>query len=274
MQLTSSPTPEEQASRRPRLRRSSNAPSTRSVSTSIASVSTAAAADALMKEKDARIARLELDLGQLSQNESETASFWQAKHSALKKLLRTDTELQLLKDELRARETESDDIARWWRDAMANETAARDGEIRELRAQVRGLKEWVSTSTRADGTASTSDEVFGDGWARLGSGLQNWVITNFRKAKVDLSKVDEATLRDLAGLVPMHEELLRQGAKVHMLQSLVSRILAQHVFGAYFVGLSSEQEEQMRKTENLMASFGKHLQTALHHGMPSLTCRP
>lgn len=47
---------------------------------------------------------------------------------------------------------------------------------------MRGLKEWVSTSTRTDG--QTSDEVFGDGMARLGNGLQNWVIVNFRKAKM------------------------------------------------------------------------------------------
>ena len=47
----------------------------------------------------------------------------------------------------------------------------------------------VSTSTRTDGVSATSDEVFGDGMARLGNGLQNWVIVNFRKVK--LGKVVE-----------------------------------------------------------------------------------
>ncbi|CAN8103773.1 unnamed protein product [Discula destructiva] len=262
VQLTPSPNPEDQAARAARPRRASNAPSSRSISTSVVSMSTSttsatSAVESLMQEKDARIAKLERELGQLSQNESETASFWQAKHSALNQhFLRLDTELQRLKGEVRAREAENDEVARGWREAMGNEMAARDDEIRELRAHVRGLKEWVSTSTRVDGTASTSDEVLGDSWARLGNGLQNWVITHFRKAKVDLSKVDEPTLSVLAELVPTYAELLDQGAKVHMLQSLVSRVLAQHVFGAYFVGLSAEQEEQMRRTEGLMATLG------------------
>lgn len=221
-----------------------------------------------MKEKDARIALLEREmavmesefqreLDRLSQNESETATFWQSKYSGLnQQFLRTDTELRLLREEMRAREAEAGGLTRGWRDAMRTEMATRDEEIRDLRAQVRGLKEWVSTSTRADGTASTSDEVFGEGMAKLANGLQNWVITNYRKAKVDISKTDAATLRELGELVPMYEELA-QIAKVHLLQSIVSRLLVQRIFNVYFVGLSKEQEEQLRRTENLMASFGK-----------------
>lgn len=263
--------------RKPRSRRgSSNAPSTRSVSTSIPSMSTTTTAGAgvetsLLKDKDARIAQLERELAK----QSETASFWQTKHSALnQQFLRTDTELRLLRDDTRqaAEAIDDDDDNRHlthgdgaWRDMMASELAGRDEEIRSLRAQVRGLKEWVSTSTRADGTASVSDEVFGEGWARLGNGLQNWVITNFRKAKVDLSQATEATLKDLAELIPMYEELLARGAKAHLLQSVVSRILAQEVFGAYFVGLVPEQEEQIRRAEMLMATFGEHPSTTIHN---------
>lgn len=247
----------------PRSRRNSNAPSTTSAATSES-----------MKEKDLRIAHLERELAvmetefqreldKLSQNESETASFWQAKHSALnQQFLRTDTELRLLKDEMRARDTEAEELTRGWRDATRAEIAARNDEIRDLRAQVRGLKEWVSSSTRADGTANTSDEVFGEGMARLGNGLQNWVIMNFRRAKLDLSKADVATLQELAVLVPMYEELA-QTAKVHLLQSIVSRILVQQIFDTYLMGMSAEQEEQLRRTEKLMASFGKHRQSLL-----------
>lgn len=238
------------------------------------SATTGAAETLLFKDKDARIAQLERELAK----QSETASFWQAKHSALnQQFLRTDTELRLLRDDTRqaagtidnddADDDDDDDHHHQhqhphgngaWRDMMASELAGRDEEIRSLRAQVRGLKEWVSTSTRADGTASVSDEVFGEGWARLGNGLQNWVITNFRKAKLDLSQSSDAALKDLAELVPMYEELLARGAKAHLLQSVVSRILAQEVFGAYFVGLTAEQEEQIKGTENLMAFFGEH----------------
>lgn len=241
--------------RKSRSRQDSNSsPSARSVSTSIASVSTAAATETHLKDRDRRILQLERELAK----ESETASFWQAKHSALnQQFLRTDTELRLLRDDSASRQEDIDDpTTRGWRDVMEREMAAKDEEIRALRTQVRGLKEWVSTSTRADGTASVSDGVFGEGWARLRNGLQNWVITNFRKAKVDLSMADEATLKDLAELVPMYEELLAHGAKAHLLQSLISRILSQQIFGAYFVGLVGEQEEQMRRTEKLLASFG------------------
>lgn len=258
--------------RKSRSRRGSNAPSTRSVSTSIASMSTAAAAETLLRDKDLRIAQLERELAK----ESETASFWQAKHSALnQQFLRTDTELRLLRDDRPPRQEDTDDsTTRGWRDALESQMAAKDEEIHALRSQVRGLKEWVSTSTRADGSASVSDEVFGDGWARLRNGLQNWVITNFRRAKIDLSRTDEATLKDLAELIPMYEELLAQGAKAHLLQSLISRILVQQIFGAYFVGLVVEQEEQVKRTEKLMATFGKHLRTVKHPGIVRrLTCR-
>jgi hypothetical protein len=218
------------------------------------------------KEKDKRIASLERELSvmetefkreldKLSQSESETASFWQAKHSALnQQFLRTDMELRLLREEIRAREAETEDAPRGWRDALEMELKVKNDEIRDLKAQVRGLKEWVSASTRVDST--TSDEVFGAGMANLGNGLQNWVITNFRKSKIDLSKANEASLQELAELVPMYEELA-QTAKVHLLQSAVSRILVQRIFRSYFVGLSPEQELQLRQTEALLESFGK-----------------
>ncbi|ROW12945.1 hypothetical protein VPNG_04651 [Cytospora leucostoma] len=226
-------------------------------------------------DKDMRIASLERELSvmeaefkremdKLSKNESETASFWQAKHSALnQQFLRTDTELRLLRDEMReirARDLGTDAATRGWREALEMELRGRDDEIRglklqirDLNSQVRGLKEWVSASTRADDT--TSDEVIGAGMANLGNGLQNWVITNFRKSKIDLPKADEASLQELSKLVPMYEEMA-QTSKVHLLQSLVSRMLVQSVFHVYFVGLSPEQELRLRQTEEMLLSLG------------------
>lgn len=125
------------------------------------------------------------ELDKLSQNESETATFWQAKHSALnQQYLRTDTELRLLRAEVEVREGEREELREGW-EVLRRELKERDDEIRGLRGQVRGLKEWVSNSTRTDG--QECDEVFGDGMARLGNGLQNWVIVNFRKAKISKS---------------------------------------------------------------------------------------
>ncbi|KID90632.1 hypothetical protein MGU_02509 [Metarhizium guizhouense ARSEF 977] len=218
----------------------------------------------LVREKDERIAYLEREmdimerefqreLDKLSQNESETATFWQAKHSALnQQYLRTDTELRLLRAEVDVREAEREELRQGW-EVLRRELKERDDEMRGLRSQIRGLKEFVSTSTRTDG--QTSDEVFGDGMARLGNGLQNWVITNFRRTRlVDFAKVDEATLAELSELVPMYEALA-QTVKVHLLQSVVSKILVEMVFDTYFVGLSDDQTRCFRQMEELLSSF-------------------
>ncbi|KAM0504457.1 hypothetical protein ACHAP9_002274 [Verticillium nonalfalfae] len=105
---------------------------------------------AVMEDEFAR------ELDRLSRKESETATFWQG------------------------RVARAEDRAR----AACGEMEALEAECVELRAQVRGLKEFVSTSTRTDGQSATSDEVFGEGAARLGNGLQNWVIVHFRRAKI------------------------------------------------------------------------------------------
>lgn len=148
---------------------------------------------AQLHEREKRVAHLEKDmavmerefqrqLDKLSQNESETTTFWQTKYSQLnQQFLRTDTELRLLRNEVEVREEEREELRQGW-EMLHRELKERDDDIRGLRGQVRGLKEFVSTSTRTDG--QTSDEVFGDGMTRLGNGLQNWVIVNFRKAKM------------------------------------------------------------------------------------------
>ncbi|QPG93716.1 hypothetical protein C2857_001972 [Epichloe festucae Fl1] len=219
---------------------------------------------ALLRDKDERITNLEMEmatmereftreLDKLSRNESETATFWQAKHSALnQQFLRTDTELRVLRSEVEVREAERSELRQAW-DSLRREVKERDDEIRLLGSQLRDMKKFVSTSTRTDG--QTSDEVFGEGMARLGNGLQNWVITNFRRAKLaDFAKVDEATLAELGELVPMYEELA-QGAKVHLLQSIVSRLLVDMVFGVYFPGLSDEQTQHFRQMEKTLSQL-------------------
>ena len=178
---------------------------------------------ALLREKDDRITYLEnemdimehefqRELDKLSQNESETATFWQAKHSALnQQYLRTDTELRLLRAELDVREAEREELRQGW-EVLRQELKERDDDIRSLRSQIRGLKEFVSTSTRTDG--QTSDEVFGDGMAKLGNGLQNWVITNFRRAKLGRSTTEPVTKRhrnEISNMLGTNSALFRGG---------------------------------------------------------------
>ncbi|KAM0256502.1 hypothetical protein ACHAQJ_004913 [Trichoderma viride] len=222
-----------------------------------------AATSLLLREKDERITYLEnemaimerefhQELDKLSQTESETATFWQGKHSALnQQYLRTDTELRLLRAEVDVREAEREEL-RQGVEVLRRELQERDDEIRRLRGQVRGLKDFVSTNTRTDD--QTSDEVFGDGMTKLGNGLQNWVITNFRKAKLDLSQASTATLTELSQLVPMYEELVH-ASKVHLLQSIVSSILVDMVFNAYYVGLSEEDTRHFQQMEQLLSSL-------------------
>ena len=140
---------------------------------------------------------------------------------------------------------------------MQQSLREREDEIRDLRRQMRGLKEWVSNSTRADATGAAqqvSDEVFGAGMSRLGNELQNWVLVNFRRAKV---KVDGEGVRGVMGrVVPMFEEILALGGKIHLIQSVVSMLLVEMVFGAYFVGLTGEQERVIREAEEMLEAIG------------------
>ena len=53
----------------------------------------------------------------------------------------------------------------------------------------------------------------------------------------------------------MYEDLAHT-AKLHLLQSIVSRILVEMVFDAYFVGLSEEQTVQFRQMEKMLSDFG------------------
>ncbi|KAJ2905252.1 hypothetical protein MKZ38_005954 [Zalerion maritima] len=219
-----------------------------------------------LRARDERIASLEKEL-QVMENEfarelerasaaeSETASFWQGKHSAVHTAyLRADTELRLLRAEVEVREAERGELREGW-EMMRREAREREEVIRELRGQVRGLKEWVSKEARVDGGGgSVSDEVFAEGMGRLANGLQNWVIVHFRKSKIDLSRVDEDTLQEVSRLVPMYEEVTHT-AKVHLLQSIVSSILVEEIFGNYFVGLSEAQAEQFRQMEKMLGAF-------------------
>ncbi|EPE08744.1 hypothetical protein F503_04331 [Ophiostoma piceae UAMH 11346] len=234
------------------------------IAAAAASLNASAASAQLVREKDMRIALLERELkimeseftrelDRLSKAESETATFWQAKHNRLQQqIAHSDTAFQLLRAEVELREAERTELRAGWED-MQRAALDREEEMRALRNQVRGLKEWVSTSTRTDGQVA-SDEVFGDGMARLANGLQNWVIVHFRRAKLDLEKAGKAARDELATLVPMYKELVHS-SKLQLLQSAVSRIFVDLVFESYYVGLSSDQASQLVGVESFLKQF-------------------
>jgi hypothetical protein len=143
------------------------------------------------------------ELQQLSEkltNESDSSKYWQQKHSALnQQFLKTDTDLRILRHEMagwdKQREDRDKDVKTRISSLMLDRDTLREGyhllksdlkhkeeEIIRLRTQVKGLKDFVSTNSRTDG--QVTDEVFGEMMQRLGNGIQNWVIQNFRKAKI------------------------------------------------------------------------------------------
>lgn len=61
-------------------------------------------------------------------------------------------------------------------------------------------------------------------------------------------------MAELNRLVPSYEELIST-AKIHLIQSIVSRLLVELVFDAYFVGLSAEQSREFTRMEQFLASF-------------------
>ncbi|KAK1776987.1 hypothetical protein QBC45DRAFT_200559 [Copromyces sp. CBS 386.78] len=205
----------------------------------------------LLKQKDNRIAHLELSyqrsLDALTNASSSLSSLTSA----------TAHELRLLRLEADALRAERDELRSGW-NAVQQSLREREDEIRDLRRQMRGLKEWVSNSTRADATGAAtqvSDEVFGAGMARLGNGLQNWVLVNFRRAKVRVDHDDGGVRVELGRVVPVFEEILAMGGKIHLIQSVVSRLLVEMVFGAYFVGLTGEQERVIREAEGMLGGI-------------------
>lgn len=68
-------------------------------------------------------------------------------------------------------------------------------------------------------------------------------------------------MAEISELVPMYEELASTH-KVYLLQSIVSRILVEMVFDAYFVGLTEEQTQQFRQLEKLISTYGTHIVTS------------
>jgi len=53
----------------------------------------------------------------------------------------------------------------------------------------------------------------------------------------------------------MYEEIAST-SRLHLLQSLVSRLLVELVFDAYFVGLPDDQARQITQVEMFLSSFG------------------
>ncbi|TGO81537.1 hypothetical protein BPOR_1112g00020 [Botrytis porri] len=142
-----------------------------------------------------------------------------------------------------------------YNDAMG-EMRGKDEEIMALRRQVRGLKEWVSSSGRGGvGGEQVTDEVIAEKMQWIGNALQNWVISNFRRGRIDLEKASDEVRQQLEQWVPMYHHLATS-SKINLIQSLVSSILVFDIFRAYFVGLPEQQAMEIARTEITLGSYG------------------
>jgi activating signal cointegrator complex subunit 1 len=246
----------------------------------------------LEKELATMEMEFERELTQLSHkmtDESESANIWQQKHSTLyQAFLKTDTDLRLLRQEVNSfqvsREERDRDIKtrisslmldrdafrEAYNEAMG-ETKSKDDMIQALKSQVWGLKSFVSTSSKMD--EQVADEAFAEYMQRLGNSLQNWVITNFRRTKIgkldfsvrsnkmlspsiDIEKANDDIRNCLMQLVPTYE-MLASSSKIHLIQSLVSRLLVNFIFQEYFIGLPKAHSDELRNMEKYLGGFGK-----------------
>lgn len=68
--------------------------------------------------------------------------------------------------------------------------------------------------------------------------------------------MNDETKEQLVQLVPTYESLAAS-SKVHLIQSLVSRLLVDGIFNKYFIGLSKEHADDLAKVEKYLGEFGK-----------------
>ncbi|KAB8290216.1 hypothetical protein EYC80_011085 [Monilinia laxa] len=199
----------------------------------------------------------------------ETLHLLQTAHTNLHNTyLSTDSSLRLLRStpancpspsgvqsRIGALMTDRDAFREAYNEAMA-EMREKDGEIMALRGQVRGLKEWVSSSRRGGiGGEQVTDELVAERMQWIANALQNWVISNFRRGRIDLKKASDDVREQLEQLVPMYHHLATS-SKINFIQSLVSSILVFDIFQPYFVGLPEQQALELAKTESTLGSYG------------------
>lgn len=69
--------------------------------------------------------------------------------------------------------------------------------------------------------------------------------------------MDEETRREAEEVLPMFEELVEGGRKVHLLQSLVAGMVVREVFEGVYAGMGAGMGEKVREMEMLLREFGE-----------------
>ena len=165
--------------------------------------------DELEKEKELRVA-FEEKVTSLEEDVDDL-------NSRLEKVTSLEEEIDDLKTQLEEREGEHEETITQMKveaesqlDMMASEARSREDEISNLQKQLSDLKRSVSTSTRT--SPQVSDSTFREEFELLQHEVQNWVVNNFRRAKIEVSadelctKIEKVTEpQQLEQLLPIYE---------------------------------------------------------------------
>ncbi|KAH0555972.1 hypothetical protein GP486_006085 [Trichoglossum hirsutum] len=240
--------------------------------------------EAVVGDCERHIDKLQLKLSsvqaELTQISNER-NLWASKHNEVRdEYLKLECELRTLQGRL------SDLNAKWqakweqesgqfhsetnqYRDALhtaQKEKQDLDNENQELRRQVLELKHSISTSTRMESVIT--DNMVRESVNTLGHHLQNWTISNFRKAKIDVSELPEEVKQIVSKAVPAYSTLLTT-SKLNVIQAVISAILVDKVFGVYFFGLLDERTSQIREMEEYLRIIGLAPKTRVFAGSSS-----
>ncbi|KAI9805445.1 MAG: hypothetical protein M1825_000696 [Sarcosagium campestre] len=200
-------------------------------------------------DEDSRLAEVQSLLAE----QSRERAYWARKHEEVHRdFMKAESEKRVLQASM------SDRDARWKREwERKNEHLLREldrsrdryhaaqkasweheKEAQELRRQVLELKHSISTSTRMEG--QITDDVFRQKMQTLGHDIQNWTITNFRKAKLDVHSLPDDSLRELSVVAPNYERLIGTH-KLNIIQAIVANRIASDIFSHFFAGTTGER---------------------------------
>ena len=73
---------------------------------------------------------------------------------------------------------------------------------------------------------------------------------------VDVDKTSLEIKEILLRLVPTYEALAT-ASKIHLIQSIISRLLVDTIFEEYFIGLPRARADELRNVEKYLGSFGQ-----------------
>jgi hypothetical protein len=124
------------------------------------------------------------------------------------------------------------------RDAEWNELRSRlhatEKESQERLHQLLSLKSSISSLTRPD--SQITDSELADSFTQLFNRVREWVISNFRRTKMDAGKLPPETVKALRSLTPAYESIEKPD-RLALFQALVSSALMQVLEEPLILGL-------------------------------------